>query len=82
MMKNVNFWLKLSTFSKYVISLKLKNIFKFGFDHTKSPEIYYQKQLDLKIFGNFLTLNFEIQKGQDEWNTLYLSSNDLKQVFL
>jgi hypothetical protein len=56
----------LSTFSKYVISLKLKNIFEFGFDHTKSPEIYYKKQLGLKIFGNFLTLNFEIQKGQDE----------------
>jgi hypothetical protein len=56
----------LSTFSKYVISLKLKNILKFGVDHTKVPEIFYKKQLDLKIFENFLTLNFEIQKGQDE----------------
>ncbi len=65
-MKNVNFWLKLSTFSKYVISLKLKNILKFGFDYTKSPEIYHKKQHGLKNFGNFLTLNFEIQKGQDE----------------
>jgi hypothetical protein len=65
-MKNVNFWLKMSTFSKYVISLKLENIFKFGSDHTKSHEIYYKKQLGLKIFGNFLILNFEIQKGQDE----------------
>ncbi len=35
------FGAKLSTFSKYGISLKLMNIFKFGFDHTKSPEIYY-----------------------------------------
>jgi hypothetical protein len=67
----LTFGWKLSAFSKYVISPKLKNIFKFGFDHTKSPEIYHKKQLGLKLFGNFLTLNFAFQKGQDEWNTLY-----------
>ncbi len=39
---------KLSTFTKTIISPKLINIFKFGFDHTKSPEIYYEKQLSLK----------------------------------
>jgi hypothetical protein len=60
MMKNINFWLKLSTFGKYVISSKLIDIFEFGFDHTKSPEIYYKKQLGLKNFGNFFTLNFEV----------------------
>ncbi len=48
--KNVMFNGKLSTFSKYVISPLLINILKFGFDHTKSPEIYYEKQLSLKIF--------------------------------
>ncbi len=31
--------------NKYAISLKPKNIFKFGFDHTKSPEIYYKNSL-------------------------------------
>ncbi len=30
---------KLSTFTKTRISSKLINIFEFGFDHTKSPEI-------------------------------------------
>ncbi len=53
MTKNVMFDGKLSTFSKNVISPLLINIFKFGFDHTKSPEIYYEKQLSLKIFWNF-----------------------------
>jgi hypothetical protein len=38
----------LSTFTKTRISPKLINIFEFGFDHTKSPEIYYEKQLSLK----------------------------------
>jgi hypothetical protein len=41
MTKNIMFGAKLGTFSKYVISLKLINILKFGFDHKKSPEIYY-----------------------------------------
>ena len=50
MIKNLMFGAKLSTYSKYVISLKLINIFKFGFDHTKSPEIYHEKQLSIKIF--------------------------------
>jgi hypothetical protein len=53
MAKNVMFDGKLSTFSKYVISPKLINILKFDFDHTKSPEIYYEKQLSLKIFEIF-----------------------------
>ncbi len=44
------FYGKLSTFTKTRISLKLINIFKFGFDHTKSPEIYYEKQPGLKNF--------------------------------
>jgi hypothetical protein len=66
MTKNVLFSGKLSTFSKIVISPKLINIFKFGFDYTKSPKIYYEEQLILKIFGNFLTQNFAFQKGQDE----------------
>jgi hypothetical protein len=48
MTKNVMIDGKLSTFSKYVISPQLINIFKFGFDHTKSPEIYNEKQLSLK----------------------------------
>jgi hypothetical protein len=47
---NVMFDGKLSTFSKYVISPKLINIFEFGFDHTKSPKIYHEKQLSLKFF--------------------------------
>ncbi len=50
MTKYVMFGGKLSTFSKYVISPQLINILKFGFDHTKSPEICYEKQLSLKIF--------------------------------
>ncbi len=37
MTENVLFSGKLSTFSKIVISPKLINIFKFGFDYTKSP---------------------------------------------
>ncbi len=41
MTKNVMFDGKLSTFSKYEISSYLINILKFGFDYTKSPEIYY-----------------------------------------
>jgi hypothetical protein len=53
-------------FTKKQISLKLRNIFKFGFDQTKSPEIYYKKQLSFKNFGIFLTPNFAFQKGQDE----------------
>ncbi len=48
MTKNVMFGGKLSTFTKTRISPKLINIFKFGFDHTKSPEIYHEKQLSLK----------------------------------
>ncbi len=43
----------LNTFSNYVISVKLKNILKLGFDHTKSPEIYYKKQLGLKFLEIF-----------------------------
>ncbi len=50
MTKNVMFGGKLSTFSKYLISPQLLKILKFGFDYTKSPEIYYEKQLSLKIF--------------------------------
>ncbi len=50
MTKNLMFGAKLSTFSKYVISLKLINNFKFGFDHTNSPEIYHEKQLSFKFF--------------------------------
>jgi hypothetical protein len=50
MTKNVMFDGKLSTFIKYEISPYLINILKFGFDHTKSPEIYYAKQLSLKFF--------------------------------
>ena len=61
---------KLSTFVKFVISLKLINIFKFGFDLLKSPEIYYKKQLSFEKLGIFLTPNFASQKGQHEWNTL------------
>jgi hypothetical protein len=49
MTKNVMFDGKLSTFSKYKISRYLTNILKFGFDHTKCPEIYYEKQHSLKI---------------------------------
>ena len=56
MTKNVMFDGKLSTFSKYVISPKLINILKFGFDHTKSPESYYEKQLSLKFFKNFFKI--------------------------
>jgi hypothetical protein len=48
------------------MSPELINIFNFGFDHTKSPEIYHEKQLSLKKFGIFLTYNFAFQKGQDE----------------
>ncbi len=66
MTKIVIFSGKLSAFSKIVISPKLINILKFGFDYTKSPKIYYKKQLSLKIFGNFLTKNFAFHKGQDE----------------
>ncbi len=50
MTKNVMFGGKLSTFSKYVISPQLIKFLKFCFDHTKSPEIYYEKQLSLKFF--------------------------------
>ncbi len=50
MTKNDMFDGELSTFSKYVITPKLINISKFGFDHTKSPEIYHEKQLSLKNF--------------------------------
>ncbi len=66
MTKNIIFQWKLSTFSKIVISPKLITIFKFGFDYTKTPKIYYEKQLSFRIFGKFLTLNFAFQKGQDE----------------
>ena len=41
---------KLRTFIKFVISPKLINIFKFGKDLLKSPEIYYQKHLSFKKF--------------------------------
>ncbi len=50
MTKNVMFYGKLSTFTKTRISPKLINILKFGFDHTKSPEIYYEKPPSLKNF--------------------------------
>jgi hypothetical protein len=50
MMKNVIFGGKLNTFSEYAIFPLLRNILKFGFDHTKSSEIYYEKQLSLKFF--------------------------------
>jgi hypothetical protein len=53
MTENVMFYGKLSTFSKYVIFPYLIYIFKFGFDHTKSPKIYYGKQLSLKKFEIF-----------------------------
>ncbi len=66
MIKNVIFCLKLGTFSKFVIPPKHANIFNFSFDRTKSSEIYYQKQFSLIFFGNYLTLIFEIPKGQDE----------------
>ncbi len=38
----------------------------------------------MKFFGNFLTLKFAFQNGQDEWNTLYnlnlyrMGGNDIK----
>jgi hypothetical protein len=48
MTKNVMFGGKLSTFTKTRLSPKLINILKFGFDHTKSPEIYHEKQLSSK----------------------------------
>jgi hypothetical protein len=50
MTKNVMFDGKFSTFSKYEISPYLIDILKFGFDHTKNPEIYYEKQLSLIFF--------------------------------
>ncbi len=52
----------MSSFSKYVIYLKLRNIFKFGFDFTKSPEIFYKYKLVLK-FWKFFDLIFCISKG-------------------
>ncbi len=78
----VIFWWKLSTFGKFVISPKLKNILKFGLHHRKCPKIYYQKELNFKNFGNFLTKNFASQNNQDEWNTLYILFQSRKPVIL
>ncbi len=65
------FFYKLSTFTKTRISPNLINIFKFGFDHTKSSEIYYKKQLSFENFEIFWPeiLHFK-WVNQDEWNTL------------
>ena len=67
-----HFLWKLSTLSKNEIISKLINFLKFGFDLIKSPEIYYKKQLRFEKFGISLTPNFASQKGQHEWNTLYI----------
>jgi hypothetical protein len=44
----------LRTFPKNRISPNLTDIFKFGFNYTKRPEIHFNKQLSFKNCGNFL----------------------------
>ncbi len=58
-----NIFFKMSTFTKTKISSKLMMIFKFVFDHTKSPKIYYQNQPSLKGESKIFVNNADQSKA-------------------